>query len=96
MGRGASKAGASTTCQKCLQKGHYSYECKTAVQERPYASRPSRSQQLMNPQLRPTITDQALEDSDKTAEKKGLADKILEKNAAERRRKRGLDHVDEP
>lgn len=35
---------------------HYSYECKAVVQERPYVSRPSRTQQLMNPKLMPKLT----------------------------------------
>lgn len=36
---------------------HYSYECKAAPQERPYAARPSRSQQLRNPKLVPKLTE---------------------------------------
>jgi hypothetical protein len=35
--------------------GHYSYECKAAAQERPYVSRPSRTQQLLNPKLAPKL-----------------------------------------
>lgn len=35
---------------------HYSYECKAPAQERPYLSRPSRTQQLANPKLLPTLT----------------------------------------
>ncbi|KAJ3763699.1 zinc knuckle-domain-containing protein [Lentinula raphanica] len=42
----APRASASTVCQKCLGRGHYTYECKNA---RPYVSRPSRTQQLENP-----------------------------------------------
>jgi hypothetical protein len=34
---------------------HYSYECKAVVQERPYVTRPSRTQQLMNPKLLPKL-----------------------------------------
>jgi hypothetical protein len=34
---------------------HYSYECKAAAQERPYVSRPSRTQQLQNPKLAPKL-----------------------------------------
>lgn len=55
---GASKASASTLCQKCLKRGHYSYECTAAQQERPYVSRPSRTQRLLNPKLAPRITEQ--------------------------------------
>lgn len=35
---------------------HYSYECKATTQERPYASRPSRTQQLANPKLVPKLS----------------------------------------
>jgi hypothetical protein len=34
---------------------HYSYECKASDQERPYTSRPSRTQQLLNPKLAPKL-----------------------------------------
>ena len=50
-----SKATPSTLCQKCLERGHYSYECKAKAQQRPYRSRPSRTQQLFNPDLRPKL-----------------------------------------
>ena len=68
---GPSKASASTTCQKCLKKDrrpcacgrapltrlrHYSYECTASAQDRPYASRPSRTAQLFNPKLVPELT----------------------------------------
>ena len=102
-GRGPSKASATTQCQKCLQRGpftiatngqsshsftgHYSYECKAAVQERPYQTRPSRSQQLLNPRLRQALTNQAPEEPTK-----GLADAILERSADERRSKRAAEH----
>jgi len=56
-GLGPSKATSSTTCQKCLAKGHYSYECKSSLQSRPYASRASRTQQLRNPKLQPTLAE---------------------------------------
>nr|KMM68173.1 hypothetical protein CPAG_04504 [Coccidioides posadasii RMSCC 3488] len=49
--RGPSKATPNTLCQKCLKRGHYSYECNVTPQERPYTSRPSRTQQLANPKL---------------------------------------------
>ena len=38
--------------------GHYSYECDAAQQERPYVSRPSRTQQLLNPKLAPTVSNE--------------------------------------
>ena len=46
-------------CQRKLtcSERHYSYECKTAPQERPYKARPSRTQQLLNPKLVPKLTD---------------------------------------
>ncbi|PKK49595.1 hypothetical protein CI102_3958, partial [Trichoderma harzianum] len=57
---------ANVQCQKCLKRDvlceltclarHYSYECKSSTQERPYVSRPSRSQQLRNPKLVPKLT----------------------------------------
>ncbi|KAF2721464.1 hypothetical protein K431DRAFT_224268 [Polychaeton citri CBS 116435] len=53
---GATKATASTLCQKCLKRGHYTYECTAAQQDRPYMSRPSRSQQLSNPKLVPRLS----------------------------------------
>jgi len=56
-----SKATPNTLCQKCLQKGHFSYECQAATHSRPYTSRPSRTQQLVDPRLRPQITNTAPE-----------------------------------
>lgn len=79
---------ASVQCQKCLKKGHYSYECKAAPQERPYVPRPSRTQQLLNPKLQPKLTN---ETPDAVETKKGLADEVLAKREAERARKRALE-----
>jgi hypothetical protein len=53
---GPSKASSTTLCQKCLKRGHFSYECKASQQDRPYISRPSRTQQLANPKLAAKIT----------------------------------------
>ncbi|KAE8725848.1 outer envelope pore protein 16-2 [Hibiscus syriacus] len=39
----------ASQCQKCLQAGHWTFECKN---ERVYMSRSSRTQQLKNPKLR--------------------------------------------
>ncbi|KAK6431799.1 hypothetical protein LTR95_012032 [Oleoguttula sp. CCFEE 5521] len=39
--------------------GHYSYECTASQQDRPYAARPSRTQQLLNPKLAPKLTNEA-------------------------------------
>ncbi|KAF2399140.1 hypothetical protein EJ06DRAFT_531461 [Trichodelitschia bisporula] len=57
-----SKASPSTLCQKCLKRGHYSFECKASTQERPYAARPSRTQQLLNPKLAPKLTTEVPDD----------------------------------
>ncbi|ORY08921.1 zinc knuckle-domain-containing protein [Clohesyomyces aquaticus] len=81
---GRSKATPSTQCQKCLQRGHYSYECKASAQERPYKSRPSRTQQLLNPQLKPKLMTEVPDDLQK---KKGVADALLAKKEEERGRK---------
>ncbi|KAL7896522.1 zinc knuckle domain-containing protein [Trichoderma sp. SZMC 28014] len=76
---------ANVQCQKCLKRGHYSYECKSSTQERPYVSRPSRSQQLRNPKLVPKLTSDTPNPLEK---KKGVADEELAKLEAERERKR--------
>jgi hypothetical protein len=80
-GTGRSKASTDTLCQKCLKRGHYSYECKASTQERPYQSRPSRTQQLLNPKLKPKLTNDVPED---LLRKKGVADEILKKKEEER------------
>nr|XP_026694306.1 zinc finger CCHC domain-containing protein 10-like isoform X2 [Ciona intestinalis] len=41
--RQASLSKSDTTCQKCLQKGHWTYECKNP---RAYVHRTSRTQEL--------------------------------------------------
>ncbi|ESW14014.1 hypothetical protein PHAVU_009G074533 [Phaseolus vulgaris] len=47
-----SASGGAAQCQKCFQSGHWTYECKN---ERVYISRPSRTQQLKDPKLRPRV-----------------------------------------
>jgi len=89
--RAASKATASTVCQKCLKRGHFSYECKAAAQERPYVARPSRTQQLLNPRLLPKLNSDVPND---LLRKKGVADEVLAQNAKERGRKRSRDGDD--
>ncbi|KAI8966596.1 zinc knuckle-domain-containing protein [Daldinia sp. FL1419] len=79
---------ANVQCQKCLKKGHYSYECKAAAQERPYVSRPSRTQQLLNPKLVPKL---ASDTPDVLQKQKGVADEELAKREAERAKKRELE-----
>ncbi|KAG5936480.1 hypothetical protein E4U60_002524 [Claviceps pazoutovae] len=71
---------------------HYSYECKASSQERPYVSRPSRSQQLRNPKLVPKLTNDTPNPVEK---KKGLADEILAKQEAQRTRLQELEGRDE-
>ncbi|KAL3249512.1 hypothetical protein ABHI18_011557, partial [Aspergillus niger] len=70
---------------------HYSYECTVTAQERPYMSRPSRTQQLLNPKLRPQLSADVPSDSSCT---KGLATEILAKREEERGRKREHDEAD--
>ncbi|BCS25648.1 uncharacterized protein APUU_50359A [Aspergillus puulaauensis] len=89
--RGPTKATASTLCQKCLKRGHYSYECKATAQERPYMARPSRTQQLQNPRLRPQLTTDVPEDAKRT---EGTADSLLAQREQERGRKRDLHELD--
>ncbi|KAL2221359.1 zinc knuckle-domain-containing protein [Thermoascus aurantiacus ATCC 26904] len=85
---GPVKATPSTLCQKCLKRGHYSFECKVSTQDRPYVSRPSRTQQLQNPELMPKLTNEVPND---LLRKKGVADELLSKQEKERGRKRDLD-----
>ncbi|KAF4313468.1 hypothetical protein GTA08_BOTSDO00256 [Botryosphaeria dothidea] len=80
---GRSKATPSTTCQN--------YECKASAQERPYLSRPSRTQQLLNPKLKPQLTSDVPND---LLRKKGVADETLAKKADERGRKHSRDDDD--
>ncbi|KAJ3791297.1 zinc knuckle-domain-containing protein [Lentinula aff. detonsa] len=80
----APRAGPSTVCQKCLGKGHYTYECKNS---RPYISRPSRTQQLENPRAlaklkasgKPSV--EVPEDFKKSV---GTANRLLEAKEKER------------
>ncbi|OTA87026.1 hypothetical protein M434DRAFT_399677 [Hypoxylon sp. CO27-5] len=82
---------ANVQCQKCLKRGHYSYECKASTQERPYVSRPSRTQQLFNPKLVPKLTSDV---PNALQKKEGIADEELAKREAERARKRELEEDD--
>jgi hypothetical protein len=86
VGPNASKATAQTTCQKCLKKGHYSYECKATLQDRPYASRPSRTQVLRNPKLaREVDTSTAASGSGVGENGAGVADQVLKEREDARR-----------
>ncbi|TDZ14354.1 hypothetical protein Cob_v012679 [Colletotrichum orbiculare MAFF 240422] len=71
---------------------HYSYECKESSTARPYVSRPSRTQQLLNPKLMPKLTNDTPDDVQR---KKGIADEELAKKEAERARKRELEERDD-
>ncbi|GAA5872084.1 hypothetical protein JCM16303_000970 [Sporobolomyces ruberrimus] len=76
--REQSKATASTKCQKCLQMGHFTADCKG---QRQYAVRPTRTQILKNPKLATKLTASlppALEP------KEGTAAAILAANEAKR------------
>ncbi|KAH8155880.1 uncharacterized protein LAJ45_00892 [Morchella importuna] len=90
----SSRASTSTKCQKCLKLGHYSFECKAAASERPYVSRPSRTQQLLNPSLRPALTESTPPSDAVILKKKGTADEILKSKQKERERDRALDRSD--
>lgn len=53
-------AAANAVCQRCLQKGHFTFQCKNQAV---YHVRPSRTQQLLNPKVRqnaPTSSSSAL------------------------------------
>ena len=69
---------------KTAQTGHYTYECKSTTQERPYISRPSRTQQLLNPKLQQKLTEAAPPEELPLTTKKGVADSILKKKEEER------------
>ncbi|PON23502.1 hypothetical protein TGAM01_v207736 [Trichoderma gamsii] len=86
-GRGGPSRSTPANVQ-CQKSRHYSYECKSSSQERPYVSRPSRSQQLRNPKLVPKLTSDTPNPLEK---KKGVADQELAKLEAERERKRELE-----
>ncbi|KAK7682382.1 hypothetical protein QCA50_014587 [Cerrena zonata] len=78
------RAGSSTTCQRCLKTGHFTYECKG---ERPYISRPSRTQQLENPRVLAKLKSDgkpSVEVPEEFKQKSGTANKILEAKEKER------------
>ncbi|KAF9971098.1 hypothetical protein BGZ73_006002 [Actinomortierella ambigua] len=74
------KAPATQQCQKCLQYGHYTYECKG---DRVYSARPTRTQQLHKPVRRIQV-----EVPEEFLSKSGLAAKILKEKEEERQRKK--------
>ncbi|KAL5501579.1 hypothetical protein ACEPAH_8839 [Sanghuangporus vaninii] len=74
------RATPQTLCQRCLKKGHFTYQCKN---ERPYVSRPSRTQLLNNPKLLAKVKPE-VEVPDEFKNKSGMANKILEAKEKER------------
>ncbi|KAJ7366852.1 zinc knuckle-domain-containing protein [Mycena albidolilacea] len=81
---GQPRANSSTVCQKCLKTGHFIYECKF---ERPYVSRPSRTQQLESPSVLAKLKaagKPSLEVPEEFKTKDGTANRILEGKAKER------------
>ncbi|KAI6114038.1 zinc knuckle-domain-containing protein [Pisolithus sp. B1] len=82
--RSAPRATSTTVCQKCLQTGHFTYECKSP---RPYVSRPSRTQMMENPRLLAKLkTDgkPSVEVPEEFTKKSGTANRILEAKEKER------------
>jgi len=74
------RATASTQCQRCLEHGHWTYECS---KPRVYKARPTRTQQLSRP-----ITLVQPELPPELADKKGVADNILRRKEKERKQKK--------
>ncbi|KAJ5794372.1 hypothetical protein N7457_000971 [Penicillium paradoxum] len=102
--RRSDKATANTLCQKCLKRDtynslyltnsgsrHYSFDCKAPAQERPYIPRPSRTQQLQNPELIPKLSS---DNPNELLRTEGLADELLANREEERGRKRPGDMTD--
>ncbi|KAF9928757.1 hypothetical protein FBU30_002124 [Linnemannia zychae] len=75
------KAPATQQCQKCLEFGHYTYECKA---ERVYKPRPTRTQQLKKPlkRMEVEVPEEFL------PKRHGLAAKILKDKEDERKKKK--------
>ncbi|KAF5002307.1 hypothetical protein FDECE_10663 [Fusarium decemcellulare] len=82
--------------ESALWHVHESYitlrQLKFPSADRPYVSRPSRTQQLRNPKLVPKLTNETLNPLEK---KKGVADEELAKAEAERARKREREERDD-
>ncbi|KAG0152828.1 zinc knuckle-domain-containing protein [Penicillium digitatum] len=87
-GSNSNRATATTLCQKCL--GRDIFDCKASAQERPYIPRPSRTQQLLNPDLMPKLSS---ENPNELLRKEGVADELLATRGKERGRKRDLDDM---
>lgn len=76
----SSSALREPSCQKCLGKGHYTYECKST--ERPYVARPSRTAQLKKPIK---LKRQAPAKEKNLPAREGLADSVI---AGEQRKRK--------
>ncbi|TDZ13294.1 hypothetical protein C8035_v006652 [Colletotrichum spinosum] len=83
---------ANVQCQKCLKRDMSPVVYRVSSTARPYVSRPSRTQQLLNPKLMPKLTNDTPDDVQR---KKGIADEELAKKEAERARKRELEERDD-
>ncbi|OJD16301.1 hypothetical protein AJ78_03513 [Emergomyces pasteurianus Ep9510] len=70
---------------KVVKGREENYECKASAQERPYISRPSRTQQLANPKLVPELMSDVPNDLLRTT---GVADEQLALKESERAHKR--------
>ncbi|KAF7314260.1 SHSP domain-containing protein [Mycena kentingensis (nom. inval.)] len=78
------RATSKTVCQKCLKTGHFIYECK---EQRPYVSRPSRTEMLNNPSVLAKMKASgkpSVEVPEEFKKKEGTANKILEAREAAR------------
>src|ERR1700761_3904433 len=83
------RATPSTLCQKCLGRGHFTYNCKAT---RPYVSRPSRTQLLNDPKLREqekARRKELMNDiPDEFKNKAGVANKVLEEREKAREKEK--------
>ena len=78
------RATKDTVCQKCLGKGHFTYNCKSTA--RPYITRPSRTQMLEQPdKYAPRGRGDGSDVPPEFLSKKGLADKILKEQEMRRK-----------
>ncbi|TPX53013.1 hypothetical protein SeMB42_g01050 [Synchytrium endobioticum] len=87
---GGNPSQRNARCQRCLAYGHYTYQCRE--KERPYVSRPSRTQQLAN-QLAGASSSRAearIEPAESTT-REGTANKILKEKETMRRKKKARD-----
>ncbi|KAI9573705.1 zinc knuckle-domain-containing protein [Boletus coccyginus] len=82
------RAASTTVCQKCLKTGHFIYECKS---ERPYVSRPSRTEMLDNPKVLAKLKADgkpSVEVPEEFKKKSGTANLILEAKEKEREKQK--------